>query len=262
MGRKAFQKRLNSSASSSSSSSTQTPGKSSKRKRSVRSEGKGSAPDALINCWMESRPPLPLVNGNGNGNAAALVSSPSSCRWLYPTFQSLADKERNIDGGGAGGASVEGAASLRAKLVGLKRDLHPVSLSYTAAYNARLMESFEVLVKRPATADGAFHLARVITNPFDVLSTKKGLNRLFVNRSAIKLANMDAILDFALTATGRDSEGGGFKFVDFCGAPGGFSEYLLWRCGSYEKKSAHGWGMSLRGENGEGRGCEWKLQVR
>ena len=61
--------------------------------------------------------------------------------------------------------------------------------------------------------------------------TRSALNRfeslgrhIFMNRSAMKLANMDHILDGALGASA--------SFVDICGGPGGFSEYLTWRCAS------------------------------
>jgi cap1 methyltransferase len=113
----------------------------------------------------------------------------------------------------------------------------------------------QTLIARPATAASSFHLARVVTNPFDDLTTKKGVSRRFVNRSAVKLANVDALLDGLLSKAGGR---GGLKFVDLCGAPGGFSEYLLHRC-SRNGRPAHGWGMSLAGENGEGSGAEWKL---
>ena len=93
----------------------------------------------------------------------------------------------------------------------------------------------------------------------------RGLSQ-FVNRSAIKLANIDAMLGYTLTSGMRELEAEGvekedeedeehaeeeegcvrskiqndverrhpphrdpFVFVDLCGAPGGFSEYLLYR---------------------------------
>ncbi|KAL7515854.1 hypothetical protein ACHAWX_000924 [Stephanocyclus meneghinianus] len=73
----------------------------------------------------------------------------------------------------------------------------------------------------------------------------------FVNRSAIKLANIDALLNFSLTNPHRhpimahqdkrkldehvphseklDEQQNYFAFVDLCGAPGGFSEYIMYR---------------------------------
>jgi len=133
---------------------------------------------------------------------------------------------------------------------------------------------------------GAFAEARRACNPFEKLGEGRdgGLNTLFVNRSAIKLANVDAILDFRLTCVpaienGNDDnevggekhyrfDGGGgsprsrcFRFVDLCGAPGGFSECLLRRCAQSGAIAAcSGYGMSLLGRNGDGRGLHWKLR--
>ena len=83
-----------------------------------------------------------------------------------------------------------------------------------------------------------------------------GLNQMFMNRAAIKLANIDAILDFHLTAAPVEN----FMFVDLCGAPGGFSEYIVKRLQSTRVSgSCRGYGMSLTGNNEHGRGTDWKL---
>ena len=111
-----------------------------------------------------------------------------------------------------------------------------------------------------SNASEAFEEARRISNPFERLGEGKegGLNRMFANRSAIKLANINALLGFRLTPT-KSQHIEQFKFVDLCGAPGGFSEYLSHRC-YREGISSHGWGISLLGANSEGLGCEWKLE--
>lgn len=121
------------------------------------------------------------------------------------------------------------------------------------------------------TSSYEFELARRASNPYEPLTLTKpgGLNHgLFINRSAIKLANMDAALKFKLTtpsATTTNSSGETtFYFADLCAAPGGFSEYLLRRsCHSItESNSAvacRGYGMSLAGDNHQGHGTEWKL---
>ena len=85
-----------------------------------------------------------------------------------------------------------------------------------------------------------FSEARSICNPMEPLGEgrKGGLNQMFMNRSAIKLANIDAILDFALTETKVEN----FFFVDLAGAPGGFSEVR--KCCHFLKCAAvfsHGW---------------------
>ncbi|KAJ8613247.1 hypothetical protein CTAYLR_004549 [Chrysophaeum taylorii] len=79
----------------------------------------------------------------------------------------------------------------------------------------------------------ALRAARAALDPFD--NTK-----LFVCRSALKLAELDAISGFSLRG----------RFVDVCAAPGGFSEYLSWR-------GCEGYAMSLRGPNENGVGVDY-----
>jgi len=100
-----------------------------------------------------------------------------------------------------------------------------------------------------------FEKARRACNPFEVLGEGRqgGMNSFFMNRSAIKLANLNAMLDFTLTQHDRK---GDFIFVDLCGAPGGFSEYILQFC----RQQCRGYGMSLIGCNEQGRGSDWKIQ--
>ncbi|CAH8612671.1 unnamed protein product [Dicrocoelium dendriticum] len=63
---------------------------------------------------------------------------------------------------------------------------------------------------------------------------KKGI---FMNRAAMKLANMDALLDGLISnVTSRNNT---LYFADICAGPGGFSEYLLWRrCNATSLRSA------------------------
>ena len=118
--------------------------------------------------------------------------------------------------------------------------------------------SNNILIREPITPNEAFALARVITNPFDLLSTKKGVNKTFVNRNALKLCNLDKLLNFTMLKTSRFNNNQYFKFADLCGAPGGFTEYLLYRS-LQNKVFASGWGLSLTGVNDEGEGCDWRL---
>ena len=132
-----------------------------------------------------------------------------------------------------------------------------------------------------------FAEARRLCNPLEPLGEGRngGMNRMFMNRSAIKLANIDAILDFSLTTYSTTFPGKSFTvglnqehmqkspadktflFVDLCGSPGGFSEYIMKR---YQKTSAsnpddntsrevHGFGFSLIGRNEHGNGTTWRL---
>lgn len=103
-----------------------------------------------------------------------------------------------------------------------------------------------------------FTNARRLCNPMEPLGEGRahGLNKMFMNRAAIKLANVDALLDFQLTSTEVEN----FMFVDLCGAPGGFSEYIIKRLQATRSSgSCRGYGMSLTGENEHGRGAHWKL---
>ncbi|KAJ3035469.1 FtsJ methyltransferase domain-containing protein 2 [Rhizophlyctis rosea] len=83
--------------------------------------------------------------------------------------------------------------------------------------------------------------ARSKSNPYEGIGKS-----VFVNRSAVKLANLDAL--FQLTdAHGRTGSTKGFRFADICAGPGGFTEYVLWRQNA-RNIDTRGWGMTLKGE--------------
>lgn len=135
-------------------------------------------------------------------------------------------------------------SSLSHQLLQVKRRLWPAALRCAEAYDSSPQKEFAV--------------ARRQCNPMEPLGEgrHRGLNQMFMNRSAIKLANIDAILNFSLTLVPGDH----FLFVDLCGAPGGFSEYLMRRCQSTRGVgSCRGYGMSLVGTNEHGMGTPWKL---
>lgn len=88
--------------------------------------------------------------------------------------------------------------------------------------------------------------ARTRSNPFETIR-----GAIFLNRAAVKMANMDSIFDFMFTIP-IDEHGGPLVreddllyFADVCAGPGGFSEYVLWRKGWQAK----GFGFTLRKEN-------------
>ena len=130
--------------------------------------------------------------------------------------------------------------------------------SQLAQIKLRLNPAAEALsLEKSKTTYQCFHQARLQINPFEILNhPRNGLNP-FLNRAAIKLANLDAILFFQLSSPPKKSSTP-FKFVDLCGAPGGFSEYLIYRT-AQNNLPTKGWGMSLAGENPEGIGAEWKI---
>lgn len=88
--------------------------------------------------------------------------------------------------------------------------------------------------------------ARTRSNPFEKI---KGA--IFLNRAAIKMANMDALLGYMFTQP-VDQQGsplvrpdGLLYFADVCAGPGGFSEYVLFR----KKWLAKGFGFTLKERN-------------
>ncbi|XP_075411290.1 cap-specific mRNA (nucleoside-2'-O-)-methyltransferase 1 isoform X2 [Tenrec ecaudatus] len=90
--------------------------------------------------------------------------------------------------------------------------------------------------------------ARTRANPYEMI---RGV--FFLNRAAMKMANMDFVFDRMFTNP-RDSYGRPLVkdrtaellyFADVCAGPGGFSEYVLWK----KKWHAKGFGMTLKGPN-------------
>ncbi|KAK3921395.1 Cap-specific mRNA (nucleoside-2'-O-)-methyltransferase 1 [Frankliniella fusca] len=84
------------------------------------------------------------------------------------------------------------------------------------------------------------------SNPFETIH-----GGIFLNRAAMKMANMDRVFDFMFTDP-KDQSGNKILkrnellyFADVCAGPGGFSEYVLWR----HKWKAKGFGFTLRSEN-------------
>jgi cap1 methyltransferase len=147
--------------------------------------------------------------------------------------------------------------SLQRQLIEIKRRLLPAAQNAAEAYNAYIDQMDDLPELSPQEV---FQKARRACNPIEVLGEGRagGLNNLFVNRSAIKLANINASLGFVLTWAADE---GSFHFVDLCAAPGGFSEYLFHHCGKCYPTTAsiRGFGMSLMGTNEHGRGTEWKV---
>ncbi|GMH78972.1 hypothetical protein TL16_g07992 [Triparma laevis f. inornata] len=147
---------------------------------------------------------------------------------------------------------------LLSQLITLKKSLNPTSTTHSNMLNSSLKPGgSQILLTEPSSASNSFRISRIISNPFDHLTTKRGVAPRFVNRSAIKLSNIDHILDYALTSLGDLSLP--LKFLDLCGAPGGFSEYIIYRSAKRNRR-ARGWGMSLREGNEEGVGCPWRLE--
>jgi cap1 methyltransferase len=88
--------------------------------------------------------------------------------------------------------------------------------------------------------------ARTKSNPFETIR-----GNIFLNRAAVKMANMDSMFDFMFTnpvdETGKPMLSGDdlLFFADVCAGPGGFSEYVLYR----KRWEAKGFGFTLRADN-------------
>ena len=150
----------------------------------------------------------------------------------------------------------------RAEIESLSQQLVQVKRRLLPAANLCVESSYRFCCHDTSTSSrGVFNEARSHCNPYEMLGERRngGLGRLFMNRAAIKLANIDALLNFELT---HYDGMGPFVFVDLCGAPGGFSEYVMRRCQRSHKlnSSSCGYGMSLIGTNEYGEGTPWKLK--
>ncbi|XP_063825629.1 cap-specific mRNA (nucleoside-2'-O-)-methyltransferase 1 [Ostrinia nubilalis] len=92
--------------------------------------------------------------------------------------------------------------------------------------------------------------ARFRSNPYETIGSV-----IFLNRAAVKMANIDAVFDFMFTKP-KNPDGSNaidkkdiLYFADVCAGPGGFSEYVLYRKGWKSK----GFGFTLKGP------CDFKL---
>ena len=81
--------------------------------------------------------------------------------------------------------------------------------------------------------------ARTRSNPFETIRSAR-----FLNRAAVKMANIDRACNFMFTRPNLRSDEL-LYFADVCAGPGGFSEYVLFR----KKWRAKGFGFTLRKEN-------------
>ncbi|PZC81438.1 hypothetical protein B5X24_HaOG212643 [Helicoverpa armigera] len=88
--------------------------------------------------------------------------------------------------------------------------------------------------------------ARSRSNPYETIGAV-----IFLNRAAVKMANIDAVFDFNFTKPKKQNGENAIDrkeilyFADVCAGPGGFSEYVLYRKGWRAK----GFGFTLKGSN-------------
>ena len=82
--------------------------------------------------------------------------------------------------------------------------------------------------------------ARTRSNRFEKIR-----GAIFLNRAAVKMANMDRTCDLTFTQPHNLHPDELLYFADVCAGPGGFSEYILWR----KKSHAKGFGFTFKSEN-------------
>lgn len=79
---------------------------------------------------------------------------------------------------------------------------------------------------------------RLRANPYENVGRS-----IFMDRAGVKMANIDAIFNLTSHTGGylAQQTAGDFTFCDLAGAPGAWSEYILWR-----RPESYGFGISLR----------------
>lgn len=82
--------------------------------------------------------------------------------------------------------------------------------------------------------------SRFRSNPFETIR-----NAFFMNRAALKMAEIDKACDFMFRFPQNIKNDELIYFADVCAGPGGFSEYILWR----RKWYAKGFGFTLKDDN-------------
>lgn len=94
----------------------------------------------------------------------------------------------------------------------------------------------------------AFEQARNKANPFENIGRS-----IFINRAAIKLANIDAVFNITPSIFTFDKKQSDvdFTFVDVAAGPGGFTQYL-----QYRYPNSKGYGMTLKSQN-----LDWNRNV-
>ncbi|KAI9921527.1 hypothetical protein PsorP6_000824 [Peronosclerospora sorghi] len=162
---------------------------------------------------------LPGTELHGKVSLARTEEGPSGLVWLVSTTTEHEEEEED-EGNEAARHNVP-YARVMAELLAVKRQFAHV-------------------------APSSFAAARAATNPFERLGRAR-----FVSRAALKLVALDHICHVTRPrATALSST---FTFVDLCGGPGGFSEYLVWKT---RRRGVRGYGITLRDA---ANACDWRL---
>ena len=130
--------------------------------------------------------------------------------------------------------------------VSLKKD---INLSVSSLDPLKFKDEYDELQRLKDLFDNpAFTDARNKANPFETLGRS-----VFMNRAAIKLANVDAIFNLTGQEQGFiiQQNTNPFTYCDVAGGPGGFTEYLQFR-----RPNSFGYGITLSEKHG---GIPWTL---
>lgn len=149
-------------------------------------------------------PPIPMqvecTRRKNKLNPAFLIPTPASIEWLL-----FEKNDIYIEG-------LLSSLELKFELKG--------NNEFTVLFAPSTIGSIDKIVETLGTlSKEQYTKARCSANPFELL--KKSV---FINRSAIKLANIDVFT--GLIPKNPDKK---FTFSDLCAGPGGFSSYLIWR---------------------------------
>lgn len=116
-------------------------------------------------------------------------------------------------------------------------------------------------LEEPAKNANRYEEARTAVSPFNSI----GDGGLFQNRAALKLAELCALFAPLAAAVAAIA---GRGFLDLCGGPGGFAEYLYWRLdGANAREPARepvrGWGVTLASHTGRtGTNCDYRFSPK
>ncbi|KAL9657571.1 hypothetical protein ABK040_000998 [Willaertia magna] len=132
----------------------------------------------------------------------------------------------------------------------LEKGMSIINLNMSTFTNINLAnEILKIKSEFDELNDKLFIDARFRTNPYERIGKS-----IFQNRAAVKLANIDSLVDLTSNEGLPRIEGEDdvLYFADICAGPGGFTEYLYYR---FKCEKAKGFGLTLKNEKDD-----WKLE--
>ncbi|KAF0685623.1 Aste57867_22522 [Aphanomyces stellatus] len=159
-----------------------------------------------------------------SSKGSRVTYAPEPIQFICPTTRLDLDALRNLlhaDRGVSNDADVP-----------TQHSMCPTPLERSHFSMQKLLDMKSQLHQANLPAD-VYRTSRAVANPYECIGKWK-----FVNRSAMKMAEMDARMSLLPQVDA-------VSFVDLCGAPGGFSEYLVFKAASRRQDIA-GQGISIR----------------